>query len=141
MFFLGYPVTEPLAPVGAEVLFVFPASDAGAPVGLSSWNSETRGWIGFGVFDCNLQGSVPGVKVTLDPPDPSVSEYYLQGSSAPDFDAMATSAGLSAGGFINVAPGMVTLTATPLGTNVPSSVVHVLVRPGYLSQVFLFPTP
>jgi hypothetical protein len=147
LYFMGYPVTEPVAPLGAGNLFLLalpPNADAGNNPFAPYPVDPMRGELGFGVFDCNNNPSVPGVQVAIDPIDPSdtlVHEYYLQETSALSFTATATSAGLSAGGFINVPPGIVNLTATPLGLNKPSSRARVLVRAGTFTQAFLFPTP
>jgi hypothetical protein len=138
LYFLGYGVSEPLAPLAQPDLIIGPEAGA-SPF---SWD-QTLGWVQAGVFDCD-GAPAPDVKITIDSTDPRIRQYYYQtggGTWVPDFNGDAATSSFPYGGFINVPPGVVTLTATPLGHDKPSAQVHVLARAGTLSNYFMFPTP
>jgi hypothetical protein len=141
LYFLGYPVSEPQAPIAQP--YVLTVSPNAIPTFFApeTWDM-TLGWVQFGVFDCYGLGAA-GAKVTIDSTDPRIRPFYFQtlGSSlVPSFTATSTDKS-GYGGFLNVPPGTVTLTADPMGLGKPSSHAHVLVRPGTFSQYFMFPTP
>ena len=80
----------------------------------------TRGAIAFYVFDCSRSRTAnfaSGVRVTLDVNDDEILQYYGMNF---DFTAAQTDA-TGWGGFVNVPPGPVTVTATPVALGKPSS--------------------
>ncbi len=112
-----------------------------APV---AWDM-TRGWLQFETYDCtgNPVGAA-GVQVTLDSTDPLVRAYYYPANGGtPSYTATetATSQVGAGGGFVNVPPGVVNLTATLVATGQAFSHAHVIVRAGTLTTVFMFPSP
>jgi hypothetical protein len=137
LYFIGYGVSEPVAPLAQPDVIIAMAAGASQ----FSWD-QTLGWVQAGVFDCD-GAPAPGVQITIDSTDLRIRQYYYQtggGTWVPDFKGTATGS-FPYGGFMNVPPGIVTLTATPLGQKKPSAQVHVLVRAGTLSNYFMFPTP
>jgi hypothetical protein len=140
LYFIGYGVSEPRAPLAEP--FVIIAKDADVPAFFEpkTWD-QTLAWVQVGVFDCT--GTMaPGVTLAIDSQD-GIGPYYYSGTGTtwvPDFNAKATST-FAYGGFINVPPGRVKITATPLGLDKPSATVDVLARAGTLSNYFMFPTP
>ncbi|MGO9834867.1 MAG: hypothetical protein ACLP1X_11670 [Polyangiaceae bacterium] len=86
------------------------------------------------VHDC-LGSYAPGVQVTTDNSDPRILEFYQFGSEATG----TPSNGLAV--FINVPPGLLSLTATPNTLGTPSSQFTVNVAAGTLTEVGMFPTP
>jgi hypothetical protein len=150
VFFIGYPVSESLAPFAAEQgITLFSTLDEYqqnlAPTGVG-WDT-TLAWVTFSVHDCTL-ALAGGVQVTLtgDPLQEDaaaqVRRYYMKDSSY-DFTAEATyGQGDSAGqgGFVNVpVPGQYTLTATANGKAFSKG--HVFVRAGIISVLFMYPMP
>jgi hypothetical protein len=65
--------------------------------------------------------------------------YYFQGGAATNFVPTATDTS-GTGGILDVTPGVVTVTATPVGSSKATSSAHVYVRQGTLTTVFLLPT-
>jgi hypothetical protein len=140
LVFLGYPVSEPVAPIGTLVATLTPTEleTLLAPAGVT-WDTS-RGVIVFEVEDCDTVLGASGVKVTIDAMDQQVRRFYLRNHAA-DVNATGTD-GSGLGGFVNVPTGMiVNITATPPGLTKPSSVDHVYVRPGTMSFAFMYPTP
>jgi hypothetical protein len=150
LYFLGYPVSEPLAPIAQPYVVVLSVQAGTSFFAPESWDT-TRGWVQAQVYDCDGV-QAPGVQLAIDPPhdDTAVRPFYYRDPGSPtlDFTATATTsdgAGFG-GGFLNVpidatAPDtVVTITATPIALGSKhSSQVHVLVRAGTLTDVFMFP--
>ena len=67
--------------------------------------------------------------------DQAVREFY---GTTFDFTATQTD-GSGLGGFVNVPPGAVTVTATPIALGKPSSKRTVLVRAGTFTGFYLLP--
>jgi hypothetical protein len=145
LFFWGYPVSEPKAPIGAPELYVSEAAEwqaAFATQGVS-WDSS-RGILGVLVRDCRLTFAA-GVKLSLSGAgmrDPAIRPFYLVNHQDLDFSAMETDGTTGVGGFINVPAGEFTVTAKPdaLG-GVPSSTARIYIEAGTLTEVFLEPIP
>jgi hypothetical protein len=140
LYFIGYPVTEAQAPLAQPAVIILTMAEAATFFASESLDPNLA-WVQAGVFDC-LGDSAADMQITIDSTDPRIRQFYYQtggGSFVPDFKAMATS-GFGYGGFINVPPGVVTLTATPLGHDKPVAQVHVLAKAGTLSNYFMFPT-
>ena len=77
------------------------------------------------------------MQITIEPSDqvqgPFYGSMFNSGATATDTTALAT--------FFNVAPGMVTVTATPEGLGKPSARATIFVRAGYQTAMMLHPTP
>jgi hypothetical protein len=139
LYFLGYSPSAPVAPVAQPYIVVATPAEVQSGGGLlppgPTW--DAGGWIGFEVLDCDGIGAA-GVQVTAESAGPTAMTYYFQGSVG---SFTATETGFpTLGGIVNVSPGIVTLTATPLALGRPSSTGHVLVRPGTLSVLFMYPS-
>jgi hypothetical protein len=140
--FIGYPVSEPVAPINASQGINFVATlseyqDVLSPAGVT-WDTS-KGWVGFSAYDCGL-AQASGVTVALiGVTDRLVRPYYFRGRSY-DFTAAATDAS-GQGGFVNVPPGQYVLAATVEGQTAPYSTGHVFVRAGARSLLHMYPTP
>jgi hypothetical protein len=138
--FIGYPVSEPRAPIAHPYVLVITKAN---PV--AGWDTNL-GLLNAIAFDCD-GAAASGVQFTIDLPDASgVLRYYFNSSNSmnsptPDSTLKATtsSGALYGGGFVNVPPGTVSISATPIAIGKPSSHAQVLVRAGTLTNVFLFP--
>jgi hypothetical protein len=85
-------------------------------------------------LDCDAHGAA-GVQIKTDPMYPSVQEVY-------DLDTTRTSTDVKAfAAFGPVPAGNLDLIVTPLALGKPASRVTVNVRPGWITDVTLFPTP
>jgi hypothetical protein len=91
----------------------------------------TRGWIAMYVHDC-LDSPAPDVKIAMSPDDQGITEYYAVGSDATPSSGAAI--------FLNVPPGLVTLTATPATLGDASIQITVNVAAGTETAVNAFPT-
>jgi hypothetical protein len=142
LYFIGYSVTEPQAPL-AEPDVIVGTSAESAPIFATEMVDPNLATVQAGVFDCDGAGA-GDVRLSIDSSDPGILPYYYQtngGTWVPDFKATATIGSFAYGGFVNVPPGMVTLTATPVGHDKPAAQVHVLARAGTISNYFMYPTP
>jgi len=143
LYFLGYPVSEPLAPIAEPYALLLSVESSASFFAPETWDMST-GWIQAQVFDCHGIAA-PDVQLKIEPSDPAVLAFFYEGAAGPSFTATATTAAGAGygGGFLNVpvsATGTtVTITATPLALHKPSSQAHVLVRAGTLTDVFMFP--
>jgi hypothetical protein len=85
-------------------------------------------------LDCDARGAA-GVQIKTDPVYPSVQEVY-------DLDRTKTSTDNTAfAAFGPVPAGNLDLIVTPLALGKPASRVTVNVRPGWITDVTIFPTP
>ncbi len=135
LYFFGYPVSEPRAPIGEPYAFVILTSNP-----QPGWD-PSLGLLNALAIDC-AGGAGYGVQFAIDLPDASgVIPYYFDDNNKVDTTLKATTPGGApyGGGFVNVPPGTVTITATPIALGKPSSHAQVLIRAGTLTQVFLFP--
>jgi hypothetical protein len=137
-YYWGFDVSAP-----RETFDVGVASLAFWQGAFGTWDYNSRGIVFFYVSDCTpFTNQSLGVEVALSPTDSLVSEYYAQGSTG-NFDAMATDVvtqiGLPAGGFVNVRPGTVTLTATARAIGKAYSTATVLVSAGTITYAYLRP--
>jgi len=145
LYFWGFPISQP------DEGFIFAlGSQAEWEQVLAleqnnvTWESD-RGTVVFHVNGCG-PGDGIGVQVSLDAMDSATHQFYMQ-AGTPSFTATETAGPATAqsaagsGGFVNVAAGIVTLTATPLAIGKPSSHATVLVRAGAVTFANLFPTP
>jgi hypothetical protein len=135
LYFLGYPVSEPVAPIASPYVLV--NSTSNPPPG---WDTSL-GFINAVPVDCFGAGA-PGVKITTDAADAGVIPYCFENSSAVTTGiSVSTPNGAGYGcGFVNMPPGTVTVTATPIALGKPSSHLQVLVQPGTITNVFLSPS-
>jgi hypothetical protein len=107
-------------------------------------DTTTLGVLFIGPYDCDGQPA-PNVSFAADPMKlgPSAAPYYLVNGTTPDPQAKATSnagqGSLIGGGWVQVAPGLVPVTATVDGTRV--ALQGMPVRAGALTVVYLVPTP
>jgi hypothetical protein len=134
--FLGYPVSEPVAPIASPYVLVTATSNP--PAG---WDTSL-GLINAVVFDCAGKAA-PGVTIATDVTDAGAIPYCFESTSGAITTGVSVTTANGAGygcGFINMPPGMVTLTATPVGLGRPSSRLQVLAQPGTITSVFLYPT-
>jgi hypothetical protein len=141
LYWWGYQASEPRASLAHPWVLTFTPAELQAIVASSgepSWDSSSLGWVAAQVLDCS-GGAASGVSVTIDVKGPTEVPYYLV-NQAPSFTATQTSTN-GEWGMSNVPPGIVNLTATPIGMDKPSSQGHVLVRPGTISVLFMYPTP
>ena len=100
-------------------------------------SDDTRGHVFAAAYDCRANPA-SNVRFKIDSQDPEIKTLYVQGAS---FSAMATSTDRSGlAGFFDVPKGGLTLTETPVGTNLSSS-VSFFVRPMTLSAVYALPQP
>jgi hypothetical protein len=139
-YFLGYPVSRPLAPMAQPYLTVLTPADLPlleSLVGLDGGLEGTTGLASFEVLDCN-GFAAPGATVTMEPQPAPSNEFYLNAAGTPSLAATATGS-LGIGGFPAVPPGTVTLTATPQGLDRASSRTTVLVQAGAETTSFMFP--
>jgi hypothetical protein len=141
-YFLGYPVSRPLAPMALPYLAVVTPADVPVVAALVETDAGLLGTTGLTVgelVDC-YGLPTPGATFTMEPPLPAPSrEFYITSGGTPSVSETATSK-YGIGGFTAVPPGTVTLTATPAGMVRPVSRATVLVQPGGTTTVFLFPT-
>jgi len=145
LFFWGYPVSLPQAPLAEPYLLVFTPDEVNA-VGQSlsgpdaSTYSPDEGYaetVAFEVFDCNGVFA-PGVTVAANV-SPNIAEFYS--TSALSLSLTAGSTGTDGlGGLVHVPAGPVTLTATAVSTGKVVSRATVLARDGAQTTVFMFPT-
>lgn len=91
-------------------------------------------------IDGCLRGQPGGVAFELDVQDPAIVLGYLYPPSI-SRDAGGTYAGIGQGGFVNVPPGPVTLTAKIAQTGQVVARQKLFVRAGAFSMVTIFPTP
>jgi hypothetical protein len=143
LFYWGFPVSQPSETFGdavgtqAEWAQFFGRGDQTV-----TWDTS-RGIVVFNAPDCTNYGSSVGVQVALEPTDPLIRKFY---GSPPSFAATETNGTglrpyLGFGGFVNVPPGTVSLTATPRAIGKVSSQATVYVRQGTVTFVILHPTP
>jgi hypothetical protein len=135
LYFPGYPVTEPVAPISNPYVFLTPTSHT--PVG---WDPNL-GLLDAVAYDC-LGTTGPGVAVTIDV-DAGAVPFCIESAQTLKTGVNVTAAtGASYGcGYMNVPPGLVTVTATPLALGRPSSRMTVVVEAGTITTVFLYPMP
>jgi hypothetical protein len=144
--FIGYPVSEPQAPIalpgGVNLVATLDEYRTYLAPTAVTWDPSLA-WVAFVVHDCELN-LARNVQVALeaDGPQPDAaappSRYYESGS-AYDFMATATDSN-GQGGFVNVpAPGQYILKATVAGKTFSKG--HVFVRPGTRSVLYMYPMP
>ncbi len=79
-----------------------------------------------------------GVEIITEP-NPQVPEFYDVSGGVSVTARETSSAGV--GGFLNVPPGLYTVTATPLSLGKPASQIFVNVQAGTITGALMFPTP
>jgi hypothetical protein len=133
LFYWGFPFSERLY---RRSYFGFMSTQEFASVAaeVSVHPDDAKGHIFVAAYDC-LGASASGVMVTLSGPDAGGSEFNVGGTP----NAPTDSTGLA--GIYNLSPGIVTVVGTPVGLGKPASKVQVLVKPGVITGVLLFPTP
>jgi hypothetical protein len=138
LYYWGFPISAP------QQLFPVGIASSLAELSQTTTSDPSLGTVEFYVYDCTPNwGNAVGVQVTLEGTDAGVRPFYFQGS-VPSFTATetaGTSILLPSGGFLDVPPGTVTLTATPLAIGKPSSHATIEVRPGTITYVHMYPTP
>jgi hypothetical protein len=135
LYFLGYPVTGPVAPIGEPLVEIIPSGSLTPDV------DPSLGIVQIGVYDC-VGVAAAGVTFSISSMGPKTAPFYWEDTSTMSKTLTATTnaGAVLGGGFINVPPGNdVTVTATPVTLNKPSAQAHVIVRAGALTDVFLFP--
>ena len=140
LYYWGFPLSEPefqLADspawnVSIKVLTADELNQLGTSLGYP-YDSSASLLIAF-VVDCTSHFA-PGVQIATDPPSPTgMTVYGLSRSlTATDGNGFATFAALPTGS--------VNVTATPLALGKVSSRQTVNVRPGWVTNVGMFPTP
>jgi hypothetical protein len=85
-------------------------------------------------YDC-LGNAAPGVTFTLSDVDAGGSEFNLDSVAG----APTNSTGIA--GIYNVSPGAMVITATPTALGRPASRESILVEPGVVTGVLMYPTP
>ena len=137
----GFPLSEPNGALGTPVPFLE------ASVWTDLWEhglgvhlDPNMGAIAAVVLDCS-GNQAPNVAVSISVPDsqPPNTPYY-----APNFvptQTLTQTGNVALAFFINVTPGQVTVTATPVDRTDPSSVFAMEVVAGKLTEVSLAPTP
>ncbi len=143
LFFWGFSVSRP----GENfIIGLAPQAQWQQWLGQAVTWDPSRGLVIFSVSDCTPPASAAiGVRVDLDSSDAAVREFYVQGGITPSFSARETdgTGGIArlGGGFVNVSPGTVTLTATPVALGRVASRATVLVRAGTVTLANLLPGP
>ena len=135
--YAGFPFSEPVDVAAADLNagVTTPGYLASNLALINVTQEPTLGWVVAVVHDC-LGSQAPGVQVTTSGVgDSGMNVYYQVGSEAgaTPQNGQAT--------FLNVPPGLVTLTATPLALGKPSSVEVVNVVAGTFTGVYMVPTP
>ncbi|MFT3764610.1 MAG: hypothetical protein QM820_03695 [Minicystis sp.] len=97
---------------------------------------DTKGALFIYTRDC-LGDDAPGVQLALDPPNMD-GFYFVNGSPVGNLDRTASDA---IGGFANVPPSTVTLTAKLAESGEPVALFTALVRTQTLTYITLTPTP
>jgi hypothetical protein len=115
-----------------------------------TWD-RTRGVVGVQALDCGGVGldqsttnphpspTAAGVRFTIDVNDPQIVLGYVNGPSISKTVTQTDSTGLA--GFINVPPGVATVTGTRVSTGEKIASVRVYVKAGALSNITLNPAP
>jgi hypothetical protein len=85
-------------------------------------------------WDCHLHQPAPGVQIAI-PTAPDVSVLYGMTATATETDGSGIAL------FGNVPAGTVDVVATPRALGKPSSQKNVIVRPGWVTNLLLVPTP
>ncbi len=135
LYFLGYPVSEPVAPIASPWVLV--TSTSTPPPG---WDTSL-GLINAVPLDC-VGAAAAGVTIAIDVTDAGAFPYCFENQSAVTTGVSVTTANGSGYGcgFVNVPPGTVTVTATPVALGRRSSHLQVLAQPGTITNVFLYPS-
>jgi hypothetical protein len=135
LYFLGYPVSESLAPMAGPYVEIPEMSDLPANF------DPSLGIVQAQVLDC--QGvAAAGVALSISAKGSDTLAFYWQDLSTTSTSAPATTPGgaLLGGGFINVpANNAVVVTATPLALGKTAIQAHVVVRAGTFTNVQLYP--
>lgn len=149
LLFWEYPVSEPVATIGAPEAYVASANEwqeAFLTQGVT-WDSSTRGILGVLVRDCRLMfaGDVSLSISGPDMTDSTIRRFYLHGRNL-DFAATSTDPMTGVGGFVNVPEGEVRVTATAAMAGAPDggltySSAEVYIQKGAITEVFLSPMP
>jgi hypothetical protein len=95
---------------------------------------KSRGAIFAHSVDCRLH-LAPGVQIAISPTDSDVRVFYGMSSTAIATDSSGYAV------FAKVPAGQVTVVATPQAIAIPSGQRTVIVRPNWVTNMFLLPTP
>jgi len=133
-FYLSFPLSQANAQLGLGLMTQATLADALAEVGIVRVAGTGIVWVQ--VLDCLLLPA-PLVVVTADGLPEASAVYYS--NSSPSLTAPSTDPSGYAF-FYNVAPGPLTLRATPNDTGIESSTTTVYVQPDAMSAVWLLPT-
>jgi hypothetical protein len=136
-FYWGFPLSEPRVTLAWPL--VPPSENQTLVSGMGYPQDAARGQIIAFVSDC-LKNPSPNVQVTTDIQDPEMRVQEFYGISTPTATA-TDSTGIVY--FNNVPVGSaINLTATPMATpRKPSSKVTVEARAGWITGVYMYPTP
>jgi hypothetical protein len=149
LLFWEYPVSEPVATIGAPEAYVASTTewqDAFLTQGVT-WDNTTRGILGVLVRDCRLMFAEK-VSLSISGPnatDSAIRRFYLDGRNL-DFAAASTYPMTGVGGFVNVPEGEVRVTATAMVAGAPDGGLtygsaDVYIQKGAVTEVFLSPMP
>lgn len=139
LVFFHPPITEnkdapDRAPLVTRDLF-----ETFATAGMGKSPNPERGHLALEALDCSWSRA-GGVTFEIDTGDAETTEAYLRGGTTPDATAERTD-GSGLGGFVDVPPGEVTVTARVAETGEYVGEVDVFVEAGAVSEVAVAPTP
>lgn len=100
--------------------------------------SADRGHVLLGGYDCQHMPA-QGMRLATDDADATSSDFYVV-NNVPKAGAMATDSS-GRGGFINLKPGIVTLTASLLADSRKIATVSLYVRAGTITYTSIVPSP
>lgn len=139
LVFFNPPITEnDGAPVATPVI-TQSAFERIAEMTIGERPNPDRGHLALEALDCSWS-SAAGVTFEIETADGQTTEAYLRGGMMPDTSADRTD-GSGMGGFLNVPPGDVTVTAKIAESGEVVGTVDVFVEPGTVSEVSVAPTP
>ncbi len=139
LHYWSFPFSEQNAGFYLPVFVFAPTSIDTVMRSLGIQNDPTRGHLLIHAYDCDFRGAFDVVFDFAPGRDASSQSYY---TDLANFSTTATATGQSGyGGFVNVPPGKVTVTATPKSLGRPSTSVSVFVRAGAFTFVEALPTP
>jgi hypothetical protein len=131
LVYWGFPLAE--SALSLQTYVLTPAEQQSTLQAEGVTLDANRGQITAQVMDCRLHRA-PVVAVTASTSDALTRSLYgSTGATSTDSTGTVT--------FVNVPPGVTSLTATPLAEGRPSTQVAVDVRPGTITQVTMVPTP
>jgi hypothetical protein len=98
-----------------------------------------RGHVFLFALDCDLTFGTfaPGVSFSVEPAEATTRSFYLAGGLPSTTATQTDESGI--GGFVNLAPGVVTVRGSIVATKRPSGTASVLVRPGTVTYSAIAP--